>query len=207
MSRIIPRSHNRRTDINESSRNHAQSSPANGLPPPALGILDFNPIQYHTPLYQRLAARGRVHWMYSFLAIGVTARLWIQNLVYQSHGISTCYQATPMTSCLIALVDNVVYQISFSINGSRLTTSLSFMVTQTFGCCLQLHFVEFIRYRTFSGVTQVRRESPRGLTADYGTLLLEWWYPLAHAALPSGNSTRGSTANIELHVSSSHRIQ
>jgi glycosyltransferase involved in cell wall biosynthesis len=27
---------------------------------PRLGILDFNPIQYHTPLYQRLARRGNV---------------------------------------------------------------------------------------------------------------------------------------------------
>jgi glycosyltransferase involved in cell wall biosynthesis len=28
--------------------------------PPRLGILDSHPIQYHTPLYQRLSARGRV---------------------------------------------------------------------------------------------------------------------------------------------------
>jgi hypothetical protein len=27
---------------------------------PRLGVLDFHPIQYHTPLYQRLATRGNV---------------------------------------------------------------------------------------------------------------------------------------------------
>ena len=29
-------------------------------PPPHLGVLDFHPIQYHVPLYQRMASRGRV---------------------------------------------------------------------------------------------------------------------------------------------------
>ncbi|MEP7022792.1 MAG: hypothetical protein ABJB47_03065, partial [Actinomycetota bacterium] len=31
-----------------------------GQPRPRLGVLDFNPIQYHAPLYQRLAQRGNV---------------------------------------------------------------------------------------------------------------------------------------------------
>lgn len=34
--------------------------PGDGPRAPRLGIVDLNPIQYHTPLYQRLTARGRV---------------------------------------------------------------------------------------------------------------------------------------------------
>jgi glycosyltransferase involved in cell wall biosynthesis len=33
---------------------------AESWPAPRLGVLDFNPIQYHAPLYQRLAERGQV---------------------------------------------------------------------------------------------------------------------------------------------------
>jgi glycosyltransferase involved in cell wall biosynthesis len=35
--------------------------PEDSRPVPRLGVFDLNPIQYHTPLYQRLAARGNVH--------------------------------------------------------------------------------------------------------------------------------------------------
>jgi glycosyltransferase involved in cell wall biosynthesis len=46
-------------------RTQAPAAAADGPPgdpagQPRLGILDFHPIQYHTPLYQRLTARGRV---------------------------------------------------------------------------------------------------------------------------------------------------
>ena len=33
---------------------------AGSAAPPRLGILDFHPIQYHTPLYKQLAARGKI---------------------------------------------------------------------------------------------------------------------------------------------------
>ena len=36
--------------------------------PPKLGVLDFNPIQYRTPLYQRLAERGKLHIDVLFLS-------------------------------------------------------------------------------------------------------------------------------------------
>jgi glycosyltransferase involved in cell wall biosynthesis len=35
---------------------------------PRLGVLDFGPIQYHTPLYQRLASRGKVELSVLFLS-------------------------------------------------------------------------------------------------------------------------------------------
>jgi glycosyltransferase involved in cell wall biosynthesis len=40
-----------------SERSSEDTSP---FPRPRLGVLDFHPIQYHTPLYRRLADRGRV---------------------------------------------------------------------------------------------------------------------------------------------------
>src|ERR1039457_636326 len=45
----------------DASRHSAERLGENGrLSRPRLGVLDFHPIQYHTPLYQRLASRGRV---------------------------------------------------------------------------------------------------------------------------------------------------
>ena len=41
-------------------RRPGPSGRAGGPAPPRLGILDFHPIQYHTPLYQQLAARGKI---------------------------------------------------------------------------------------------------------------------------------------------------
>ena len=67
MSRPSPGSRNTRTSLNQSSR-QPQDRSGNSSQQPALGILDFNPIQYHTPLYQSLAARGRVDLDVLFLS-------------------------------------------------------------------------------------------------------------------------------------------
>ena len=45
-------------------RRHPGGDPA----PPRLGVLDFHPIQYHTPLYQRLSARGKIELTVLYLS-------------------------------------------------------------------------------------------------------------------------------------------
>ena len=68
-----------------------------GIMRPKLGVLDFNPIQYHTPLYQGLARRGNVELDVLFLtdrgyrpsvdsSFGVTVSWDIDLLSGYSHG-------------------------------------------------------------------------------------------------------------------------
>src|SRR5260370_13197502 len=74
---------------------------------PRLGVLDFNPIQYHAPLYQRLAGRGKVELNVLFLqdrgyhpavdpGFGVPVAWNIDLLSGYDHGFLTT--AAPLTA-------------------------------------------------------------------------------------------------------------
>ncbi len=57
-----------------------------GASPPRLGILDSHPIQYHTPLYQRLASRGRVR-----LSVLYLRRDGLRPVVDPGFGVPICW--------------------------------------------------------------------------------------------------------------------
>ena len=75
-------------------RRHPGGDPA----PPRLGVLDFHPIQYHTPLYQRLSARGKIELTVLYLSDDGFAASSMPGFSVRSPGTSTCSPATSTTS-------------------------------------------------------------------------------------------------------------